>query len=187
MISLMSYRLWLFTAIISVAIFAAMHVTRGQSSPQVVQARMLLAMDGAHAGSTVKAVVEAQVGSGYHINDHHPTLDYLIPTEVRLDSSNQVNPGKVVYPKGEPKKFAFADQPLSVYEGTLLIGVLLKVASAVPPGNYPLKGKFAYQACNDHACLPPTSAPLMLTIKVVERGVPLKRVNADVFSKIRPN
>ena len=162
-------------------------VALGQRSPQVVQARALLATDGAHAGSAVKAVIEAQVGYGYHINDHHPTLDYLIPTEVKFESSKQVSLEKVEYPKGEPKKFAFAEQPLSVYEGTLLLRALLRVAPGLSPGNYPLKGKFSYQACNDHACLPPTSVPLALTVKVVERGVPLKRVNADVFDKITVN
>jgi thioredoxin:protein disulfide reductase len=152
-----------------------------------VQARMLLATDGVHASSSVKAVVEAQIGSGYHINDHHPTLDYLIPTEVKFASSKQIALEKVLYPKGEAKKFAFADQPLSVYEGTLLVGALLKIAPGIASGNYPLKGKFTYQACNDHACLPPTSAPLALTVKVVDRSVPLKRVNADVFHKLTLN
>ncbi len=148
---------------------------------------MVLATDAAHPGSTVEAAVEAQIASGYHINDHHPSLDYLIPTELQLEPSKQASVEKVVYPKGEPQKFAFADGPLSVYEGSLLVGARLKVPTGLAPGTYTLKGKLAYQACNDHACLPPASAPLTLTLKVVDRGVPLKRVNADVFRKITFN
>ncbi len=91
----------------------------------------------------------------------------------------------VVYPKGTLKKLAFSDSPLSVYEGTVLVGALLDVAKAVPPGSYTLKGKFAYQACNDHACLPPTSVPLTVTVKVVPRNVPLKQVEFDVFQRIQ--
>ena len=94
---------------------------------------------------------------------------------------------KVVYPKGEPKKFAFSDEPLSVYEGSLLMGAKLKVAPGVAPGTYALKGKLGYQACNDHACLPPASVPLSVNLKVVDRSVPLKRVNANVFSKLNAN
>src|SRR5437667_2587861 len=154
-------------------------VAWGQSSPPVVEARMVLASDAAHAGSTVKAAVDARIASGYHINDHHPSADYLIPTELKLEPSKQVTVERVVYPKGEPKKFAFADAPLSVYEAKLLVAATLKVAPGVSPGSYTLKGKLAYQACNDHVCLPPASAPLTLTLKVVDRGVPLKRVNAD--------
>ena len=148
---------------------------------------MMLATDAAHPGSTVEAAVEAQIASGYHINDHHPSLDYLIPTELQLEPSKQVSVEKVVYPKGEPQKFAFADRPLSVYEGSLVVRARLKLATGLAPGTYTLKGKLAYQACNDHACLPPASAPLTLTLKVVDRGVPLKRVNADVFRKISFN
>ena len=158
----------------------------GQNNPPVVDAHALLSTDAAHPGSTVKAAVEAHIASGYHINDHHPSLDYLIPTELKLEPTKQVEIEKVVYPKGEAKKFAFADAPLSVYEGALVVGAKLKVAPTVPPGSYALKGKLTYQACNDHACLPPASVPVTLALKVVDRSVPLKRVNADVFGKIEP-
>jgi thiol:disulfide interchange protein DsbD len=179
----MNRRVWLYLVLMS----SAASLVPGQSSTPVVQARMLLATDAAHPGSSIKAVVEAQIASGYHINDHRPTLDYLIPTEVKLDSNKEISLEKVAYPKGEPKKFAFADQPLSVYERTLRVSALLRVAPGVAPGNYPLKGKLTYQACNDHACLPPASVPLGLTVKVVERGVALKRVNADVFNRVTIN
>jgi len=159
----------------------------GQNSAPVVEAQMVLVTDAVHPGSGVEAAVEAKIASGYHINDHHPSLDYLIPTELKLDPSKQVSVEKVVYPKGEPQKFAFADAPLSVYEGSLVVGAKLKVATGLAPGTYTVKGKLTYQACNDYACLPPTSAPLTLTLKVVDRGVPLKRVNADVFRKISFN
>ena len=160
---------------------------RGQGAEPVVEARILLGTDGAYAGSTVSAAVEAQVASGYHINDHHPSLDYLIPTELKLESTKQVSLENVTYPKGESQKFAFSDEPLSVYEGRLVMGAKLKVASGVAPGTYTLKGKLAYQACNDHACLPPASVPLTLNLKVVDRSVPLRRVNANVFSKLNAN
>ena len=148
---------------------------------------MVLATDAVHRGSTVEAAVEAKIAAGYHINDHHPSLEYLIPTEVKLEPSKEVSVEKVVYPKGKPQQFAFADAPLSVYEGSLVVGVRLKVGAGLAPGTYPLKGKLAYQACNDHACLPPVSVPLTLNLKVVDRGVPLKRVNADVFRQISFN
>jgi thiol:disulfide interchange protein DsbD len=156
-----------------------------QGSNPVVEAKILLATDAGHPNASVKAAVVAQVTAGYHINDHKPGLDYLIPTELKLESSKQITVEQVIYPKGVLKKFAFSDMPLPVYEGTVLVGALLKVARAVPPGDYALQGKFTYQACNDHACLPPTSLPLSLTVKVVRRTVPLKRLNADVFDRIQ--
>ena len=59
------------------------------------------------------------------------------------------------------------------------------VETVFGPGKKTIKGKLAYQACNEHACLPPTSVPLSITVKVVPRGVTLKRVHTDVFDKIQ--
>ncbi len=153
--------------------------------PAVVNARMLLATDSVHAGATAKAAVVAEISPGFHINDNKPTLDYLIPTELKLEPVKELTVTRVVYPKGELKGFAFSDAKLSVYEGTLDVGALLAVSRDARPGTYTLKGKFAYQACNDHACLPPTAVPVTLVVKVVPRGASLKSVNTEVFNRIR--
>ena len=156
-----------------------------QKSDSVVEARVLTASDAAHPNSSAKMAVVAQVAPGYHLNDHHPTLEYLIPTELKLDAIPEVKVKDVVYPKGTPKKFAFSDLPLSVYEGSVVVGAVLEIPRKTTVGDYTLKGKFAYQACNDHACLPPASVPIAVTVKVVRRTVLLKRLNADVFDRIQ--
>jgi len=156
-----------------------------QNNSSVVEAHAVMATDAAHANSPLKLAVLAQVAAGYHINDHKPSLDYLIPTELKVEPSNQFTVKDVVYPKGTPKRFAFSDAPLSVYEGTVVVGTLLQAGKDVRAGTYALKAKFAYQACNDHACLPPTSVPLTVTIRVVPRNVPLKPVESDVFQRIK--
>lgn len=163
----------------------AIGVEAGQSSRPVVEIRTVLATDGAYPGSVTKAAVLAQIAPGFHINDNKPTLDYLIPTELRLESARGVSVARTVFPKGELKKFAFSDVQLSVYEGTVAVGALLKIARAARPGTCTLKGEFTYQACNDHACLPPTRVPVILAVKVVPRGTPLKRGNGDVFNRIK--
>lgn len=141
-----------------------------QTAEQVVKAKVAMAPGSARPDSIVKATVVAEVLPGYHINDHHPTLDYLIPTEVKLDPNKAVARNDITYPKGEPRKFAFSDTPLSVYEGTLRVDVAFQLDPKAPPGDYEVKGKFAYQACNDHACLPPTSVPISFPLKVARRG-----------------
>lgn len=156
-----------------------------QNNKPVVEAHAVLATDGAHSNSPLKLAVLAQVAAGYHINAHKPSLDYLIPTELKVDPSDQFTVKDVVYPKGTPKSFAFSDVPLSVYEGAVVVGTLLQAAKEVPAGTYTLKAKFAYQACNDHACLPPASVPLSVSIRVVPGNVPLKPVESDVFQRIK--
>lgn len=168
-----------------VLMLMAASLAQGQGNNPVVEARAVVETDAAHANSPLKLAVLAQVASGYHINDHKPSLNYLIPTDLKLDPSNEFTVKNVVYPKGTPVHFAFSDIPLSVYENTVVVGAVLQTAKVVPAGSYELKAKFGYQACNDHACLPPTSVPLTITIKIVPRNVPLKAVEPDVFRRIQ--
>lgn len=156
-----------------------------QKSASIVEARTVLAAEGGAPGTALRAAAVVQVASGFHINDHRPTLDYLIPTEWMLESTKQIRVEKVIYPKGQPKKFAFSDVDLSVYEGALTVGAVLKIGRTAKPGTYTLKGEFKYQACNDHACLPPKNLPLALTVKVVRQGSVVKTVNAEVFRNVR--
>ena len=148
-----------------------------QAPGQVVKAKVTMASATARPDSIVKASVEAEILPGYHINDHHPTLDYLIPTEIKLQPSEQVTVQDISYPKGEPKKFAFSDAPLSVYEGTIRVDVAFQVGHKTAAGNYEVKGQFAYQACNDHACLPPANVPLLFSFKVERRVASVRRSN----------
>jgi DsbC/DsbD-like thiol-disulfide interchange protein len=159
--------------------------TAAIKAPAVVEASAVLETDAAHPGSTVQAAVVAKITPGYHINDHKPTHDYLIPTELKLDPGDQVSVQDIHYPPGTPVKFEFDDAKLSVYEGTLVVHAALKVAPGIKPGDYTLKGKFAYQACNDRACFPPTSVPVELVVKVVGPKVPLKRVHQDLFKRAK--
>jgi len=161
--------------IIVFALSMACAMAGAQAPEQVVKAKVTIAPEAARPGSVVSASVVAEVSSGFHINDHHPTLDYLIPTEVKLDPVKGVTAKDITYPKGQPKKFAFSDTPLSVYEGTVRIDVAFQLDPNAPPGDYEVKGKFAYQACNDHACLPPTSVPILFPLKVARRGASAKR------------
>jgi DsbC/DsbD-like thiol-disulfide interchange protein len=154
--------------VILVSLGAAM--ASAQAPEQVVKAKVTMASPEARVNSIVRAAVVVEVLPGYHINDHHPSLDYLIPTEVKLEPSKQVTVNDITYPKGELKRFAFSDTPLSVYEGTARVDVALQIEPKTLPGKYEFKGKLAYQACNDHACLPPTSVPLLFSFKVVRRG-----------------
>ncbi len=156
-----------------------------QNNNAVVEAHAVMATDAGHADSPIKLAVLAQVAAGFHINAHKPSLDYLIPTELKVDPSDQFTVKNIVYPQGALRRFVFSDVPLSVYEGRVVVGMVLQVGKAVPAGTYTLKARFAYQACNDHACLPPTSVPITLTIKIVPRSVPLKPIESDVFQRIK--
>jgi Thiol:disulfide interchange protein DsbD, N-terminal len=159
-------------------------VPGGSSNRPVVQVQTFLATTAAHPGSTVKVAVVARIASGYHINDHKPSLDYLIPTQIIFAEAASLKVEKVIYPRGQLTKFAFLDSPIPVYEGETRFGGILRVSRSLRPGTYKLPAEFAYQACNDHACLPPAKVPFEITVRVVPPGVQVKLSNPEAFEKI---
>lgn len=172
---------------IAIILFLGLTALGFAQAPKVVTGQLVLDANAVHAGSTAKAAVVADIAQGYHINDHVPSLDYLIPTELKLEPAPPLTVGTLKYPKGSPQKFSFLDTPISVYQGKLVVGAEIQVAAGARPGTYNLKGSLDYQACNDRACLPPTSLPLTLSIKVVPRGAAVKPANTDVFHGLKFN
>ena len=115
-------------------------------------------------GAKGPVVVEMRLGPKWHVNVHTPLEEFLVPTVVTVKTSS----GQLLlvkYPKGELKRFAFSDKPLSVYAGT----VRFEVELPGPPGTgrpVALSGEVSYQACNDEQCFPPARIPLSTTIEV---------------------
>ncbi len=108
----------------------------------------------APADGKITLRVNAKLAAGWHVNSHHPSEDYLIPTEVKLEPVEGVRFGEPRYPEGKSQKFSFSETPLSVYAGEFAIDVPLEVSGPATP---PIAGSVAFQACNDTQCLAPAS------------------------------
>ena len=160
---------------------------QAQEPLQVAKAQVILAANGAHPESAIKAAVVVRIAAGYHINAHHPSLNYLIPTEVRFSPLARAKVLKVIYPAGRAVHFSFSKTPLSVYEGEVPIGLMVKVGRTGRASEIILHGQLSYQACNDHACFAPTSIPLVVTVPVLPPNVPLKPAHSAIFSRLRFN
>ncbi|MEO8347482.1 MAG: protein-disulfide reductase DsbD N-terminal domain-containing protein, partial [Acidobacteriota bacterium] len=99
--------------------------------------------------------LRATLASGWHVNSHRPSEEYLIATEARLDPADGVRFGEARYPDGKMMKFGFSEAPLSVYDGSFSITVPVTWDAARPAPA--LSGSIEYQACNDTKCLAPAS------------------------------
>jgi thiol:disulfide interchange protein len=124
-------------------------------------------------GETARLAVLVDVESGWHVNSNKPTFDYLIPTEVSLDLPPGWPAATPSYPPGEMKTFAFADQPISVYDGQFLISVELTIPSDVADERVTSRATLRYQACDDRRCLPPTTASASLELVLGAAGEPI--------------
>jgi hypothetical protein len=93
----------------------------------------------------------------------------LIATQVTAGKVDGIKTGNPVYPAAGKKKFQFADQPLAVYEGEVLI--TLKVAygdvNTGPSGPRSLPITVLVQACDEEKCYPPATvkSTIELTVK----------------------
>jgi hypothetical protein len=113
------------------------------------------------------------VPRGYHINSNTPKSEFLIPTALKMDLPTDIVLGKIEYPPGEDATLPFSpDEKLSVYTGDFTIAVAVHPLHSVVPGKYEMRGVLRYQACDNAACYPPKSLPVIFEVKVVkEPGV----------------
>jgi hypothetical protein len=115
--------------------------------------------------TSAPANVELEITPGFHVNANPATFPYLIATEVQPGKEDGITVGKIAYPAGVMKKFEFADQPLSVYEGKVTIPIPIAVAPDAK-GQHMLPLKLRVQACDHEKCLPPATLDSAIAINV---------------------
>src|SRR5215471_11511141 len=83
-------------------------VSFAQGSERVVKATGYASVDAVRPGDKFKVAIAVEVGEGYHINAHRPTLDYLIPTSVALGAPAGITFSDEKYPAPKHRKFEFS-------------------------------------------------------------------------------
>lgn len=119
------------------------------------------------AGSPQMVELRFRVDSGFHINSHTPKDELLVPTVLKLDGTGGVQVMGETYQKGAP--FALhvagsasgASELLDVYQGEFRVMVRL----TVPKGASTMTGALHYQACDESACFPPKTLPVMVAVR----------------------
>ncbi|RPI75906.1 MAG: thiol:disulfide interchange protein, partial [Ignavibacteriales bacterium] len=149
-----------------------------------VKIESYISFDKVYQGSEFKLAIKVNVEDTWHINSNKPYEDYLIPTELIIQSDNKFKADVISYPEPHDFKFDFSETPLSVYEGEIFIGALLNVSDDVTPGEYELIINLDYQACNDKSCLAPTSVSDTLTVTIADKQSVVNEVNQDIFKNI---
>lgn len=150
----------------------------------LVKIKTYSSFDKVYSGSEFKIALEVDIAENWHINSNKPYEDYLIATELIIPENKYFSLTKVSYPEPHDFKFGFSDSPLSVHEGTIFIGGLIKVSDKTAPGTYPLIVELGYQACNNMSCMAPTSVVDTIQITVADRKDVVNQINEDIFKDI---
>jgi len=171
-----------------IAVFSLLSVTPVPAAQLMRQERASLTAAAVAAaplvrGQTVRAAVALEVAVEMHVNANPPTYDYLIPVTLSIEGPEGVNVARAFYPEAERVKFPYADEPLAVYEGTVVIGMELEIAADTPLGDHIIELSVRYQACNDRACFAPANAGLALPVTVAPEGTAAEEVDSPLLSK----
>jgi thioredoxin:protein disulfide reductase len=179
-----SARWWTLVLILAASAVAAPTFARqmGSSSESKIESGSKLSVDRAAAGSTFKVAVILKIAEGWHVNSHTPTYDYLIGTTLEPAQREGIIVTDIRYPAGEKTKFGFAEDSLSVYQGSPTIFFTVKLSERVPHGKDTLRAKVEVQSCNNQVCLAPASIDVSIPIEIVGAEDKTNQVNEDIFS-----
>lgn len=137
-----------------------------------------------HPGSEFKIALRTNIDEPWHINSEKPYDEFLIPTNLTIEENPSFKFEKAFYPPAHDITLSFSESPLSVWEGEIYFGGLVKASDDIAPGEYPLVVILEYQACNDNSCLAPNSIEDTITIIVVDNQTPATEINQNIFEKI---
>jgi len=117
------------------------------------------------AGKPQMVELRFHVDQGFHINSHTPKDELLIPTVLKLDARHGLNVVSEEYQKGASFRLSVGSsggqgETLDVYQGDFRVNVRL----VVPKGASTLTGTLHYQACDNIACFPPKTLPVMIAV-----------------------
>jgi uncharacterized protein len=100
------------------------------------------------AGDTL--LITLRIDPGYHVNANPASNEYLVPTSVAFEG---LAPARIAYPPATSFKPAFAEEPIDVYEGTVIVTVAFPARAL--DRMHELGFTVIAQACTKEICLPP--------------------------------
>ena len=157
-----------------------------QTAPPSAELTPLNSADGVHAGDTANLALQIKLPEGLHTNSNRPHDPSLIRITLTVDPAPGATPVEVVFPDATDLKVdkTLSEQPLSVFTGTFVLGVALKVAATAAPGDVNLAAKLRYQACDEKQCYFPKTLPVAWTLHVVPPGTKVTPQHKDIFDRI---
>ena len=161
---------------------------RVQSEEPIVSVKVIPSAEKFKPGQTYELSLELSIRAPYHINSDQPTEDFLIPTTVDFALKKGVTFGRVIFPPAEMRKLELSENPLSIYEGKILIKTSVTLAADFKGKELLIEGRIGYQACDERSCLAPTEIAFSRKIPVeaavgVTAGAPQDGATKEVVQE----
>jgi DsbC/DsbD-like thiol-disulfide interchange protein len=172
--------------ILSAALFGILQVsTPLLKAAGVVTVAHRLSSDGVRPGEFFKVALLVNIAPGYHINGNELADAYLLPTELILEAHQGIEVEESVFPKPHSARFSYTESEVAIYEGDIVIGLLIRTEGTLGPGVHRLTGKLIYQACDSQTCLTPQELKLDVPFEAVPPSRKTQEINQDVFADLQ--
>ena len=133
------------------------------------------------AGEVLQLAAVVTVDPGWHVNSDDPGDEFSMPTTVSWLLPEGWPEPLTVFPEGKRLSFDFADAPIEVWEGrVVLVGRLTVPETAAGPVRP--RVEVTAQACNDTQCLPPVGVRAGVDIEVAPPGSASATVDESLFA-----
>jgi len=151
------------------------------NAKDVVQSTAYTSFEPVARGKEFQVAVVLKIRDGYHINARKPTLEYLIPTDLKVEVPAGYKAGEVSYPDGTLRSFAFSqNEKLNVYTGTVVLHLKVTPPADSPLGAKHIPLKLRYQACSESVCLPPVRQDIDTSFTIAATG---KAAHQELFKQ----
>lgn len=164
---------------ILISLFVAAGAARGDGE---VQAQTLLSLARLPANQSFRLAVVATIPAPWHVNANPVTEPGLIPTTLMLTAPAGIVMDRIIYPPGQPTKVGWAEKPVGLYAGRVVIFAEGRVLTDAPLGPVEITGQLRYQSCDNQVCYAPQKLPVSVTTEIVAAGQPATPANEEVFS-----
>ncbi|HXC33247.1 MAG TPA: protein-disulfide reductase DsbD domain-containing protein [Verrucomicrobiae bacterium] len=170
---------------LALAVFAVKASPQDGALPpaaNVLQPQAYVSLQPVPRGHSFQVAVVGKITPGFHVNAHMPSEDYLIPTKVIASLPAGVFLVETTYPRGMMRAFRFSKTPLRVYESSFTVLMKLRASGSAPVGSQKIPLTVSYQACNEDACLPPTSVPVTADLEIAGEDTTPHPIHPEIFS-----
>lgn len=121
----------------------------------LVKIEAAIATEQFRPGAKCPVEVTLQIQEGWHINANPARPKFLKPTDLKAKFTGGATLGTVMYPKGNDLASEGIDDPLSVYEGTVVLKTTIYLPADFTATEETVTFTLQYQACNEKACQAP--------------------------------
>jgi hypothetical protein len=130
----------------------------------------------ARAGAKTELSLAIEITPGFHVQANPAARPELIPLSVRVTDAASLVVGAPQYPPGLSRRLDVSPEPLSLYEGSVRVGLPIEVPVDVAPGDHIVRGAVRFQACDDRRCHLPATVPFAIAVRVIgDSPTPEKR------------